>query len=67
MSELEARKYTAQQNLRYEIRQDMEDIKLANQIKDHIDARNFHCYSNYLLNRINTNIEKLINEEQEND
>ena len=67
MSELEARKYTARQNLRYEIRQDMEDIKLLHKTTAHIDARNFHCYSNYLLNRINTNIEKLINKEQAND
>ena len=60
MSELEARKYTAQQNLRYEIRQDMEDIKLL-----HKTTASF--YNNYLLNRINTNIEKLINKEQAND
>ena len=67
MSELEARKYTARQNLRYEIRQDMEDIKLLHKTTAHIDAGNFHFYNNYLSNRINTNIEKLINEEQAND
>lgn len=66
MSELEARKYTSMQNLRYEIRQDMEDINLLRQTA-HIDARNFNFYNNYLLNRINTNIEQLINKEKEND
>lgn len=66
MSELEARKYTAMQNLRYEIRQDMQDINLLRQTA-HIDARNFNFYNNYLLNRINTNIEQLINKEKEND
>lgn len=67
MSEEEARRYISIRMLREEIRQDMEDIKLLHKIKAHIDTRNFHFYNNYLLNRINTNIEKLINKEQAND
>ncbi len=63
MSEQEARKYITTSNLRNEIRQDMEDINLLRQTA-HIDARNFNFYNNYLLNRINTNIEQLINKEQ---
>jgi hypothetical protein len=66
MSELEARKHITTRNLREEIRQDMEDINLLRQTA-HIDSRNFNFYNNYLLNRINTNIEQLINKEQTNE
>ena len=66
MSELEARKYTSIRNLREEIRQDMEDINLLRQIA-HIDARNFNFYNNYLSSKIDTNIERLINMEKNND
>ena len=48
------------------IRKDLQDINLLRQTA-HIDAQNFSFYNNYLLNRINTNIEKLIKEEQNND
>jgi hypothetical protein len=54
------------QRLIDEIRQDMEDINLLRQTA-YIDTGNFNFYNNYLLNRINTNIEKLIKEEQNND
>ena len=67
MSELEARKYTSIRMLREEIREDMQDLQLLQQTVPYIDYMNFHFYNNYLLNRINTNIEKLINKEQEND
>jgi hypothetical protein len=67
MSELEARKYTSIRNLREEIRQDMEDINLLRGTVHYIDDMNFNFYKKYLSNRINTNIELLINKEQNNE
>jgi len=67
MSELEARKYTSIRNLREEIRQDMEDINLLRGTVHCIDDMNFNFYKKYLSNRINTNIELLINKEQNNE
>jgi hypothetical protein len=67
MSELEARKYTSIRNLREEIRRNMEDINLLRGTVHYIDDMNFNFYKKYLLNRINTNIELLINKEQNNE
>lgn len=67
MSELEARKYITTSNLRNEIRQDMENINLLRGTVHYIDDMNFNFYKKYLSNRINTNIELLINKEQNNE